>query len=94
MKTEFNNCQFDNCQFQFNENEKKKDYVFYAIEAASFIGLILLVPFQVVAYGVKAISHIRQNHLPDSRKTINLPEYVEYEEVGSVQQLKETKKIC
>ena len=80
MNNQFNNCSFDNCNLQFNENEQRKDYVFYAVEVLSFIGLVLLIPFQLIAHGSKAASVIRQSCLPKKEEKL-LPEYVDFEEI-------------
>lgn len=92
MNNQFNNCNFKNCNLQFNEGEQRKDYVFYAVEVLSFVGLVLLVPFQLIAHGSKAVSIIRQSRLPKvDIKTLS--EYVEYEEIGSELNQKEIIKI-
>jgi regulator of PEP synthase PpsR (kinase-PPPase family) len=92
MNNQFNNCNFKNCNLQFNENEQKKDYVFYAVEILSFVGLVLLIPFQLIAHGGKAVSVIRQSRLPKQDEKL-LPEYVDFEEIGSELNQKETIKI-
>ena len=92
MNNQFNNCNFDNCNLQFNEGEQKRDYVFYAVEVLSFVGLILLVPFQLIAHGSKAVSIIRQSRLSKA-DVKTLSEYVEYEEIGSELNQKEIIKI-
>lgn len=80
MNNQFNNCNFKNCNLQFNENEQKKDYVFYAVEVLSFVGLVLLIPFHLIAHGSKAVSVIRQSRLPKQDEKL-LPEYVSFEEI-------------
>ena len=92
MNNQFNNCNFENCNLQFNEGEQKRDYVFYAVEVLSFVGLVLLVPFQLIAHGSKAVSIIKQSRLPKPEQKA-LSEYVDFEEIGSELNQKETIKI-
>ena len=92
MNNQFNNCNFNNCNLQFNEGEQKKDYVFYAVEVLSFVGLVLLIPFQIIAHGSKVASVIRQSRLSKPEQKV-LPEYVDFEEIGSELNQKEAIKI-
>lgn len=87
MSNQFNNCNFENCNLQFNEGEQKKDYVFYAVEALSFVGLVLLIPFQIIAYGSKAVNVVRQSRLSKAEQKV-LPEYVDFEEIPCESQQK------
>ena len=87
MNNQFNNCNFNNCNLQFNEGDQKKGYVFYAVEALSFVGLVLLIPFQIIAHGSKAVSIARQSSLSKAEQK-NLPKYVDFEEIPCESQRK------
>ena len=93
MNNQFNNCNFKNCNLQFNEGEQRKDYVFYAVEILSFVGLVLLIPFQLIAHGSKAISVIKQSRIPKQEQKI-LPEYVDFVEIPCDSQQKSIDLKC
>ena len=93
MNNTFNNCNFDNCNLQFNEDKQKKDYIFYAVEVLSFVGLIALIPFQLIAHGSKAINVIRQSRIPKQDEKL-LPEYVDFVEIPCDSQQKSIDLKC